>query len=44
VFQDWLKTKEVRFDAAETPGGHEWTVWRRNLTQFAGSLFREKDN
>jgi enterochelin esterase-like enzyme len=40
--KDWLKSKSVTFTAVETPGGHVWHVWRRNLTEFAPLLFREK--
>jgi enterochelin esterase family protein len=38
--RDWLKTKDVRHVAVETPGAHVWMVWRRNLAEFAGLLFR----
>jgi enterochelin esterase-like enzyme len=24
----------------ETPGAHTWMVWRRNLAEFTGLLFR----
>jgi enterochelin esterase-like enzyme len=36
----WLKTKNVRMTEIETPGMHTWMVWRRNLAEFAGLLFR----
>lgn len=36
----WLKAKGVRFTDIETPGGHNWRVWRRNLSQFTPLLFR----
>jgi enterochelin esterase family protein len=36
----WLKTKGVQHTDIETPGMHTWMVWRRNLTEFAGLLFR----
>jgi enterochelin esterase family protein len=36
----WFKTKGVRVTEIETPGMHTWMVWRRNLTDFAGLLFR----
>src|SRR5271154_921876 len=39
-FRDWLKTKGVKATEIETPGMHTWMVWRRNLTEFAGLLFR----
>ncbi|MFZ1010257.1 MAG: alpha/beta hydrolase-fold protein [Candidatus Sulfotelmatobacter sp.] len=36
----WLKTKNVKMTEIETPGMHTWMVWRRNLAEFAGLLFR----
>jgi enterochelin esterase-like enzyme len=36
----WLKTKNVKTTEIETPGMHTWMVWRRNLAEFAGLLFR----
>lgn len=41
-FRDWLKSKEVRHTAIETPGGHTWMVWRRNLATFVPLLFQQK--
>jgi len=38
--REWLTTKEVKHADIETPGMHTWMVWRRNLTEFAGLLFR----
>jgi enterochelin esterase family protein len=38
--REWLKTKGVKATGIETPGRHSWMVWRRNLTEFAGLLFR----
>jgi enterochelin esterase family protein len=38
--QSWLKSKGVRFTAAEPAGGHTWPVWRRNLTEFASLIFK----
>jgi enterochelin esterase-like enzyme len=38
--RDWLKTKSVQHVDIETPGMHTWMVWRRNLAEFAGLLFR----
>jgi enterochelin esterase-like enzyme len=29
----------IKFTAVETPGGHTWMVWRRNLAVFAPLLF-----
>src|SRR5258707_12306603 len=39
-FREWLKTKGVQHTDIETPGAHTWMVWRRNLAEFAGLLFR----
>lgn len=39
-FREWLKTKGINHVDIETPGQHTWMVWRRNLTEFAGLLFR----
>jgi enterochelin esterase-like enzyme len=36
----WLTSKGVQHTDIETPGGHTWMVWRRNLTDFATLLFR----
>jgi enterochelin esterase-like enzyme len=36
----WLKGKGVTATEIETPGMHTWMVWRRNLAEFAGLLFR----
>jgi enterochelin esterase-like enzyme len=36
----WLKSKGVQTTDIETPGRHTWMVWRRNLAEFAGLLFR----
>lgn len=38
--REWLKTKGVEHIDIETPGMHTWMVWRRNLAEFAGLLFR----
>lgn len=38
--REWLKSKGVKVTEIETPGMHTWMVWRRNLTEFAGLLFR----
>ena len=40
-FVDWLKSKEIKHTAIETPGAHTWMVWRRNLSEFAPLLFQE---
>jgi len=39
-FKSWLKDKGVHFTDIETPGIHDWMVWRRNLAAFAPLLFR----
>ena len=39
-FREWLKAKGINHADIETPGQHQWQVWRRNLTEFAGLLFR----
>jgi enterochelin esterase-like enzyme len=36
----WLDSKGVHNTGIETPGGHVWMVWRRNLGEFGGLLFR----
>src|ERR1700719_2409859 len=38
--REWLKNKGVQPTDIETPGMHTWMVWRRNLAEFAGLLFR----
>ena len=40
AFKSWLKDKGVQFTDVETPGVHDWMVWRRNLAAFAPLLFR----
>jgi len=40
AFKSWLKDKGVEFTDIETPGVHDWMVWRRNLAAFAPLLFR----
>jgi enterochelin esterase family protein len=39
-FWDWLRARQVPYTRVETPGGHTWQVWRRNLAEFAPLLFR----
>ena len=39
-FREWLKGKGIQHTDIETPGQHAWMVWRRNLAEFAGLLFR----
>ncbi len=38
-FNTWLEEKGVKTTYLETPGRHAWMVWRRNLADFAGSIF-----
>jgi enterochelin esterase-like enzyme len=38
--REWLKSKGVQHTDIETSGMHTWMVWRRNLAEFAGLLFR----
>jgi enterochelin esterase-like enzyme len=40
-FRDWLKGKDIKFTAIETPGAHTWMVWRRNLAEFTPLLFHD---
>jgi enterochelin esterase family protein len=39
-FASWLESKGVKPTTNETPGGHEWLLWRRNLAEFAQMLFK----
>jgi enterochelin esterase-like enzyme len=41
-FRDWLQTKGVTATWVETPGGHAWQVWRRDLANFVPLLFQGK--
>lgn len=38
-FESWLKDKGAKFSYKETPGGHTWMVWKRNLAELAPLLF-----
>jgi enterochelin esterase-like enzyme len=40
TFVAWLKSKALNPVAVETPGIHNWPVWRDNLIHFAPLLFR----
>ena len=40
-FVAWLKEKSVRHVFCETEGGHEWSLWRRYLTELLPQLFRD---
>lgn len=39
-FIAWLKAKKVDHIYRQTPGGHEWSVWRKYLAEFLPLLFR----
>jgi len=39
-FRAWLASKKIQHVSIETPGAHNWLVWRRNLTDFSSLLFR----
>lgn len=39
-FSEWLKSKGAPIETKETAGGHVWMLWRRNLAEFAGRIFR----
>ncbi len=41
-FIAWLKAKDIPVTAIETPGMHNWMVWRDNLAHFAPLLFQKK--
>ncbi len=38
---EWLNSKGVRLTWTETPGGHSFRVWRRDLAAFVPLLFQE---
>jgi enterochelin esterase-like enzyme len=38
----WMKGKNIPVTFVETPGMHQWRVWRGNLVQFAPLLFRPR--
>ena len=38
-FITFLKSKNMPVTVIETPGMHDWMVWRDNLTHFAPLLF-----
>jgi enterochelin esterase-like enzyme len=40
--RNWLQSKDVRLTWVETPGGHSWMVWRRNLAALVPLLFKQK--
>jgi enterochelin esterase family protein len=36
----WLNQKNVKVQLTETPGRHDWMVWRRDLIEFSQTLFK----
>jgi len=40
--RDWLQSQGFSVRWIETEGGHEWPVWRRNLSEFAPLLFQAR--
>ena len=40
ALRDWLMSKNIKVQWVETPGVHQWQVWRRNLTNFVPQLFQ----
>ncbi len=40
--RDYLQSKGFKVQWTETPGRHQWQVWRRNLTNFTTLLFQEQ--
>ncbi len=38
--REWLKSKGIEHQGVETPGGHAFVVWRRNLAAFVPLLFQ----
>ncbi|MDD5140700.1 MAG: alpha/beta hydrolase-fold protein [Verrucomicrobiales bacterium] len=41
-FCNWLASQNVRYTWVESPGAHNFRVWRRYLAEFAPLLFQEK--
>jgi enterochelin esterase family protein len=41
-FVTWAKSKNLPVTPIETPGKHNWLVWRDNLTHFTPLLFRNQ--
>lgn len=38
----WLRSSKIPVTFVQTPGMHEWPVWRNNLIHFAPLLFQQK--
>jgi len=41
-FCDWLKSQGVHYTWVESPGAHNFRVWRRDLAEFAPLLFQDR--
>jgi enterochelin esterase family protein len=41
-FVAWLRSSNIPVTFVETPGMHEWPVWRKNLIQYSQLLFQPK--
>ena len=41
-FVAWLRSNNIPVTFVETPGMHEWPVWRKNLIQYSQLLFQPK--
>ncbi len=39
-FIEWLSDKGIAHTYRQTEGGHEWSVWRKNVVEFLPLLFR----
>jgi enterochelin esterase family protein len=39
-FATWAKAQGLPLVTNETPGTHEWPLWRRNLAEFSQKLFK----
>ncbi len=39
-FATWVKGKGIKMETKETPGGHQWPLWRRNLVEFSQMIFK----
>jgi len=41
-FCDWLKSQGIHYTWVESPGAHNFRVWRRYLAEFAPRLFQDR--
>lgn len=39
-FATWVRGKGIKMETKETPGGHQWPLWRRNLAEFSQMIFK----